>query len=70
MQRRGVAADDLGVQAATATVVTLGFLALQRWANGDGSESLTALLTECLRLAPERALLQRGLHAAAEAPRR
>ncbi len=65
MQRRGVPADDLAVQAGTATVVTLGFLALQRWADSDGSRPLTEILAECLRQAPDPSLLQRGLDAAA-----
>ena len=64
MQRRGVAPDDLAVRAATATVVTLGFLALQRWAEGDGSTSLTAILADCLRAAPAIPVLDQGLDAA------
>jgi hypothetical protein len=64
MQRRGVPPDDLGVRAATGTIVTLGFLALQRWANGDGSEPLTATLAECLLHAPSLSVLRQGLDAA------
>jgi AcrR family transcriptional regulator len=63
MQRRGVPADDLAMQAATATVVTLGFLALQRWADSDGSEPLAAVLADCLLRTPNPSLLQRGLDA-------
>jgi len=68
MQRRGVPADDLRVQAATITIVTLGFLALQRWADSDGSQPLTIILADCLHRAPDPSLLQRGLDAAADTP--
>jgi AcrR family transcriptional regulator len=61
LQRRGVGPDDLGVRAATATIVALGFLALQRWATDDGSEPLPVTLADCLRHAPDRSLLERGL---------
>ena len=64
LQRRGVPADDLRVRAATATVVTLGFLAIEVWADSDSSASLAAALAACLRQCPDPVLLEHARAAA------
>jgi AcrR family transcriptional regulator len=64
LRRRGVGGDDRRVRVATTLVVGLGFLALEQWVQGEGPASLAAALADCLRLVPERSLLEEGIDAA------
>ncbi len=64
MQQRGASPDDLGLRIAVATVVTLGYFALERWADSGGAEPLRAVLARCLLLAPEPSRLAVGVTAA------
>jgi AcrR family transcriptional regulator len=64
LQRRGVSPNDLGVRIAVATIVTLGYLAIERWTESGGGEPLQAVLARCLLLAPDPARVAVGVTAA------
>jgi AcrR family transcriptional regulator len=63
LQQRGVSPNDLGVRIAVAAVLTLGDLAIERWAESGGIEPLKAVLARCLLLAPDPARLAVGVTA-------
>ena len=63
LQRRGVSPSDLGLRIAIATVVTLGYLAIERWAESGGTEPLKAVLARCLLLSPDPSRLAVGVTA-------
>jgi AcrR family transcriptional regulator len=61
LQARGVRAGDLATRSGVATIVALSHLAMQLWVETRGAEPLTAVLAQCLRLAPDPARLAAGV---------
>ena len=58
---RGVSPADLSCRASVAAVVAAGWVALAAWVEGDGQESLSALLARCLLGLPEPTRIAAGV---------
>jgi AcrR family transcriptional regulator len=60
---RGTAEEDLAARAAVSTVVSLTYLGLQLWAEGDARDPLPAVVARCLLTAPHPSRLATGVTA-------
>jgi AcrR family transcriptional regulator len=61
LRERGTAAGDLGARGAVATVVSLTYLGLRTWVEGEGAEPLRAVVARCLLSAPDPARFAVGV---------